>query len=768
MAIHQSLPPLFPWTGDSSPGPEEQYIEEEARVKIVKTSQKLFAATSDSEKAALLHKLRRQISHLKAISGNLSSDFIKGVKKQVEDLSKAALHQKHPEQVDLQSECQHLLSELDPSHSLGPLKKLARFHLQHHAIAHCLEVLQEMSPKLPVALQQRIAQIKDVPIGQKTERAVQSLCRTVMKVKEGLPISPNEQQGLVEIDKMFISGDVSPVDAATASGIADLLVTANGNLTLNKALREKSTTTPAEQFLIRFSYATHYEKKARTALAKLQHIFANDSIQAFLDATKSCHQSTLALKAFLQQLVDAPPAGTTPQVRDELRKAVDEVPATLLGWHWLESAPSSLSSIKALLELLPAGSVPETIFAHLQNAQTQATLIKNSCVPKMHKLAKEIPQEQRVTREELMILARYSDLITPISQIQKMTRRETGNNCFNDLTQTFISISESMWQTEIVFHTLPGFQPGDVLLDIEELEKKPSQTLWSKERKRPGFHPLIPFQLLYEGITKGIWAIGPYFVGKVRHASMTYSEQGALGATEVFAKGFIQAYMPVRTGMKRIGYRPNFESSVTEQGKKLLQKLWPESMTETLHQQYAAEVHKIMRSQRRRFSLMYTNPIRAWESLARDLAEKGWKQPYGLKFVLAPLAGLLRLVGTAGLTLFWAPVTLYKKIRHQNIFPSASNIDIVCSEYVLELAANAQKQLEKLLIEKLKKLEIVGENEQVQLFHPLIPPRLDIRTVHPKKLRSILKAAHYTKLPTPLGIELILQESPPSHPKTQK
>lgn len=733
---------------------------EEVRKEILSLSEQIASTPSQDRQALLIHSLRRQVALFRMEVGNVDSAILCKIKNQIAGLSKAVFKHPSSQALELQSACLHALSDLDPKNSLSHLKKLLKMELHQSQFSLCQELLLEISPKLPHSLQERISHFKDLPQGQqKTIQELRSLCNAVIHAKEGLPLRPNEAQGLVELDHLLSSPPEALRSPTASLDIASLLIEASGSQALNAALKKKSHPTQGESFLIRFSYASRFEQEAKQATEKLKTLFHHKEIQELFTCTTESHQLIDSVRSDLQKVLTSPPKGVPPELLKKAQQFYESLPVHMVGWHWLESASSSLGSILALLELFPQGTPRESLLTHLTHLTTLADHIKNATAPSIQRLAKRIPIEQKLTKEELMTLARFSDVAPQIESIQAVTGHVKDHHRFCELIGLFNEASSVMKHADTLFHSLPGFQPGDILLDIEELEKKSSETLWSKERKRPGFHPSIPFRLIGAAIKKGGWSIVPYFIGKVRHAAMAYSEQGALGTTEVFVGGFIQSYMPVRMGMKRLGYRPNFDALLTSQGKELLQRLMPTSMMESLHQQYAHELHQIMKSQHRRFSHLYAHPKKGWESFALDLIEKGWHKKHGLQFILGPLASLVNIIGKAGIAIYEAPISLFRKLRQPTKKTNADDkpIDIVCSQFILELAETTQKNLERHLIKALKKEGLIKENEEVHLFHSLLPQGVDPRSVHPKKLRTILKKAQYTKLPTPLGIQLILQ-----------
>ena len=746
----------------------ERFQPEELRAEILSLSQQISSTSSEHKQSLLIHSLRRHVALFRAQIGNIDVELLHKIKGQIEALSKTVFTHHSSEALELQSACQHALSDLEPKNSLSHLKKLLKVQLEHSQFPSCQELLLEICPKLPRSLQERISHFKDLPQGQqKTIRELRSLCNAVIHAKEGLPLRTNEANGLVELDHLLGPQPAALQTSTAAFDLASLLIEASGSQVLNAALKKKTHPTLGESFLIRFSYATRFEHEARHAAEKLEALFNHTAIHDLFTSTTECLQSIGSIRSDLQKILSSPPEGVSPEMLKEVQQFCESLPVYMVGWHWLESANRSLESGRTLLQQFPKGSLPSSLLSHLTRVSVLADHIQSSTVPAIQHLANTIPLEKKLTKEEFMTLARFSDISPEIHIIQNATRHVKEPLRFCKLMDLFNAASTLMQHADVVFHSLPGYQPGDILLDIEEFEKKSSETIWSKERKRPGFHPTLPFRLVGTAIKKGVWSIAPYFIGKVRHAAMAYSEQGAIGTTEVYARGFIQSYMSVRTGMKRIGYRPNFDALLTPQGEELLQKLMPMTMTEALHQQYAQELHQIMKSQHRRFSHMYAHMNKGWDSFARDLIEKGWHKKHGLQFVLGPLANLLHMIGNIGFAICRVPTALFRKLFHstKNASDNEKTTEIVCSEFVLELAEATLKNVERHFIDTLTKKGFIKEHEEVLLFHPLLPQGVDRRSVHPKKLRTILKKAHYTKLPTPLGIQLIAQphSGTPSH-----
>lgn len=732
------------------------------RSKIILNIHKLSTATSDAEKSAILHKLHRLVVEVKKTMGNGSKEILSDLAAPIQALSKTALKQRPSTSSDIQGECQHLLADLDSSHSVLPLKKLAQYYLCHHKFDECLATLDEMRPTLPENLRQRITLLQTSPKSQSHfEKELRFLCRSAVQQKEELPLTLQQMKGL-EVLNMILGSTSTPFRTENAVvAMCDLLSAACGNMALNKALVKKSHKNPAEEFLVQFSFATHSLPQARIAIAKFTTLIQHPDFQSFFDAISTCQQSLSPVRNDLEELTRNPPPGSPSEVVDQLRTITESIPQGMIGWYWLERAPNILDGVTTLLQRLPAGSVSDALMTNLHLTHNAAVSISSTLAPRLQAHAATIRREQQLSREELMILTRYTMLIQPFSRILQLTGQTPDRPHFQQLASFFQNCTQTLERIETLFQSLPGHKPGDVLFDIEELEKKPSEVLWSKKRKEGGFRPMLPFRILYHALKKGVWSVIPYFTGKTTHAAIAYDEHGAVGTTEVYDRGFIQSYMPVRTGMKRIGYRPNFEAALTNDGKRLLNSLWPMTLQDSLLERYSGAIRQILQAQHHRFSKMYTDPRRAWESYARDLIEKGWRHSHGLQYILGPLASLVKFVGVAGLAIYWTPVRLFRKLRHTEMskVPTIENIEYVCSEFVLELVMAAQQQVENQLIDQLKRQGIIQEKQETQLFHPLLPHDVDPRSVHPKKLRTLLKAAHFQKIDEPLGLHIILQHS---------
>lgn len=670
-------------------------------------SQELSYHTADVKTLPLLRELRGKITDVKLQKSPETISALHSLKHQLHSLFQYTTHHDFPEKSAIASECGHLLAVLEPEKSLRYLKDLVQFHIHQRDYSAAVSVVLEMAPKLPKGLHNQILRYKNVSIDTRAKvSVVLKLCREALNCPEGPPLTPQHMSALGTLNEILTSESTTPLDSGAAAGIADLIMEACGNTKIHGALRAKTAKTPADHLLIDFSQATLTTQEAKNALSKLVDLLQEPTVLSARKEIHECQEALVHVRRALEDFELHLPTEITQDVKERLRGEISSLPNQGLSWNWILSSQSSLTSIETLLRQLPKGAVPEASLNVLMRAKDLALHLTSTVVPNINERIDTISPHKQLTRDDIFVLSRLAQLGPRFSLLQKVTSQSPLPHQFQELVTLVTDSATGMGEVNMLFQALPGYQPGDVLLDLEPLQKASRETVWSQERKRPGFHPTVIFRLAYQWIKHGFETIRPFFTGKATHASIVSAEQGVLTHVSVLQQEVRWAPLTFQSAMTHVGYRPSLPLQLTAQGKELLMNMHPPLTFDALASEYSKEVSQ-------------------QELITRSINKR---TPF---------------------------------LRKRDA--------VVSAEFVIHTVINSQFRVEKNLTLKLQEQGLIKKGETVHLFEPIIPPSFSTQSLDPALLRRLLKQAGASALKPPLALQLFVQRQPtPAAPFSQE
>jgi hypothetical protein len=733
----------------------------------LRISQELSFHHADDHTLFLLKDLQPRIEELRNDQSTSSQSVLRILTSQLESLFSDTLSHYSPEKKQIAAGYEHLLSIVEPEKSVSHLQKLMNFHLQMKEYPAVLSILVTIAPKLEKPLQERISSLQNTQIDSPAKIfQISLLCHRASRISQGLPITPAQEHGLLLLNTALTSESTAALSEKEISDVSELLTEACKNGSLHRALKAKKGRNRAEEFLLRFSHATFNEEQAHSALIKISSILSKPAVQT---ARKECHdiaQSIFHLKSSLSSFIRTAPQDLDRTVIQKLQEILLLFPEKAVSWSFLETAHETIQSLKAILEQLPEGTVPKETFTALTSLTHRTRHFTTSVLQNLKETIQKTPVHEKLSQSDIRVLAKFSEFEKTFSRLQDITRGSSPSSRFRELLSLVAESAVSITAVNELFQVLPGYKPGDVLIDIEPLQKKPGETVWSKERKEKGIHPTRIFKLVFQWMTKGFASIAPYFTGKATHVSIAHSDNETLKSSEIFHEGYADRPLDFQASMSKVGYRQNLLSQLTPEGKELLSKLTPPLSQETISKLFEEEINTQQESSKNQFDRLYESASKSWVAYARNVEKAAWKQPYGVNIALGSLATAIRIIGTGGIALGRAIRSAFHTLEHlllkrhspQKKFPTLS------TEFVIQTIEKAQSSVEAKLAGQLHAQGFVQEGQEVHLFHPLVPCVVKTRTLLPKNLKTLLKQAHYLPLDTPLAMQLFLQPGNQSLP----
>lgn len=723
----------FPPFQELKPPSEKLLSSSEVTKAILRILQDLLFHTADAKTFPLLLDLKSMISDLKLYRNQETLSIVHTLKHQLDSLFHYTLNHDFPEKKKIASECEHLLAVLEPEKSLSHLQRLMKFHIHARDYSNAIAIIQEMMPKLPKSLQKRVSLAQEIPPHTKPKaKEIRKLCQMALKCSETLPLTPQQVHARTILNTMLTAKTPKMADDSSALAIADLLTESCGNTKLEETLRKQKAKTIADLFLIQFSHATTDIQQAKSALSKLISLLQKPTVHACRHEIYECQQAVFTIRSSLEALISELPLDK----RDTIRNALSSWPKKPLSWEYLTSKDTPIAALEKILSELPQGTIKEVTKQALFHLKDLAHHLISSTVPNLKEQIGGIEIDEQLSHDDLFALLRLARLGPQFALLQKITSTTSMPCQFLALSELVENASVAMDAVNALFQALPGYQSGDVLLDIEPI---------------------------YTPLKHKFSAIKPFFTGKATHASLVCLDQGGLNALEVSNEGFSTSSLTLETALMRVGYRPSLASQLTLQGKDLLIQVHPPMDADTLAAMYSQEIVRQEANGKPQFRQYYTSLYKSFDQLAYALSERARLAHFRAGSILGPLAGIVRLIASAGVHTARALKTSYHTLRHlflkkpipPKIIPYAS------SEFVAEMVTKAQKSVERQLIAFLEEKGVTTPCESIHLFTPLLPHASPPSSVYPTKLRILLKNAGAIPLDPPLSLQLFVQKTPP-------
>jgi hypothetical protein len=727
---------------------------------ILKLSQELSSHKDDHTTVLILKDLRSSIGQVSTVNRETQVLF-RTLKEQVDSLFRYTVHHNNPERSQIASECEHLLVDLEPERSVSHLQQLLKYQLKFRDYIAALSVLRELAPKLPAQLQEKLFQYKPGPIDTR-ERIdeINTISRQALKASQGLPITPQHEQALCILNNRLASHDPSPLEREEAAKVTELICDLWAQPMLIQALKAKKDKNLAENFLLQLARISSQIDQGTATVAKLSAILAKPTAMQASQFASAAHRSLLHLRSSILKSIRVPSAQADPSLIQQLNGILLKLPENEVSWQWIERSESTLTLLKGLLNQLPQNAVPPETLRQIQDIEDRTQHFITKTIPHLKELIQSLRPVDKLSRGDLLVISRFAELENSFSTIRQIAGSAAPSPRFSELSELIQTSAVSMSTLNALFQTLPSYESGDVLLDIEHLQKLPNETKWAKERRYGLLHPLKLFRLIFHWVTRGFSYIKPFFIGKATHASIACTQGGHVFTSELTPNGYQKKALDFRTAMSRVGLRNNLASQLTPEGKELLSKLKPPLQPRDLSSLFIEELDAQEDAYQSRFQLLQPSHQIEWDVFARSLEDIGWAQPFGTELIIGPLASLLRIAGDGVFRIKHAARKIFHKLKHaiQKVpMPpevEPSNTSIFVAKRLLE----AQESAEKRLITLLHSQGLISESKKAQLFYPLMLEAPQQASLTPGNLRSALKDSHYAPIDMPLAMQLVLQK----------
>ncbi len=668
------------------------------------------------------------------------------------------------------------LAGLDPRTAIGPLFRVAELVLPN--FDDTMAILKKMSPLLPPSLQKevvRIGQAKDV-------EGLKPLVERIRILATAIRMMPLLEKAISEHEKKG-----APLTTEEKADLDSFLRASMGNMDLNEWLRSKVAPTDVEEFLIGFTFCTtDFDAKEARVMA-VQTVLENmgllELFAAYRDVRRSEKQVCDALGECVKILDDC---GMKEQ--EHVQLLLDKLsPPFRSKWHEFrtEAYKDLLRQIgRELPEIgsrIPPGEeqerFDECIHGVVDLLQKRLELIE--AIDRDIKRYEEQASDPK--REPPLHVSDFRDMMMLTKVNRYLTRLchesyDLEDTPWKDLyDRTDLAAAQEEWLSSFV-SGLPGYLPGDVLLEDERLLKT------YEGRGAPVFsqlslrsHPLQTTATLWRAFrSKGVFAVQPYFTGGRIHASLIRAEDGDLKTCEVPLK-YTGIEPTVLNSLLTVVYRPDFLCQLTDEGKRALKALWgdlsDDQLREHLRNIYSECLSTFVTEPRQKGIIESHEEVSSSTAAMAFFLDAMQKAPTPLQQLTELVASrvLKKPVEPSVSAAIERPRRLLKAKRRlpssspqpstlrTYSVPTPSDLELrekmFCSEFVSRVITAAEDRMNQRL-QALRQEQEPGA-PPIQFLKPAIPSGIPRESIHPNKLEAILQS-QYRRADVPLITKLLV------------
>ena len=331
-------------------------------------------------------------------------------------------------------------------------------------------------------------------------------------------------------------------------------------------------------------------------------------------------------------------------------------------------------------------------------------------------------QRKKLVQAETPIQSQDIHLIGQFSQIAALFDF-VPPDARKTLSLSAVSLEEHAKTAQDLIHSLglcmqilPSYRGGDILLSDERLLKKhrgEEKNIYAG--KSLASSPGLFFRLVKDAMSKGIFAIQPFFTGAFTHASCIVPNGSPCTMSDAeiptqFSVGSVQ----IEDSLTRIAYRPQFDKILTSGGAEQLQEKGVANYAEKLASIYSARLASFIETNKKALSVIENNDIKAAEAfiLSRSPVSRALSRQLMTQHIKVDKERPSEPIEGPGLKAF--------------------STQMFCSEFVAALTTTVLRQVESELRDT---YGLTGPIFETEVF---ITPE-ELPTMHPNKLQERLE-----------------------------
>ena len=712
-----------------------------------------------------------------------SREVINLVKQQVRDIAWKAVRESSTDFITprIGEKALKWLAHVDSENTLNHVFHLAMIQLESSRFDEAVATLNMSKDSLTPELQEELVQVE----GSMDPEKLKSLFGKIEKLK-------TEYRGIFLLGRVLSDKKLT---SAEQPEFEQFLIRSLGDMALNRRLHSKAEKTAAEEKMETFTFNTRQMDACMTSVSAIEEALAQTGLQELAEKCTSYKLSEEELKDFISSFDERSDESVKAGLQElrELQQKLSVEPSRL-AWedrlspgrvHLLRQLREKVIETRMKIDGISTSTMPFSL---------RRTEIENSIeynIRLMQKVMDEIDKQLELVEEIHEGIADAARLESVPGQIPPLTLADLWNldrlSKIDDITkwvdvpvsQKIKNILDSVSKVETLrsaldtlIDILPSYLPGDVLLEEEGMLKryKGVGDLVFSEMSLVR-HPAEALSLYRTYLSKGIFAVQPYFTGSRMHANIICLQDGEFINCEA-PLSYSGTKPTFENSLLNAVYRPNFLAQLTIEGRAALQRLfgplqegqlqellldlYSKSFTEFfVHNQEALEKIKVVATD-------------AAKAFFRDLAQHVASPTQQLtnavySKVLSPVAQAVTAVvgvprrilrGKRSLPSGGSPL-------RATAVPTAEMFEMkdrmFCSEFASRVITEMERVVNEHLNQRLR--EKNPEAFPVQFLSPAIPLDIPRNSIHPNRLGSLLESSGaYTRAPLPLATRLLVRD----------